>query len=196
VERLLEAAGNAMGVITLGTCAAYGGIPAASPNPTGAAGVMELLRANGVSTPVVNVPGCPPHPDWFVNTIAMIILNGWPQAGELDDFFRPKAFFGQLIHENCPRRACFDEGKFATKLSDPECLYELGCKGPITYADCPLRSWNNRTNWCVANNAPCTGCVEPGFPDMASPFYEKLKDVQIPSIGEYWQKKQQATEAG
>ncbi|HID85768.1 MAG TPA: hypothetical protein EYP55_00110, partial [Anaerolineae bacterium] len=76
--------------------------------------------------------------------------------------------------------------KFAQKFGDEGCLYELGCKGPVTYADCPLRLWNNGTNWCIGNGAPCMGCVESGFPDVVSPLYKKITDVPIPIIGECW----------
>ncbi|MFW6126079.1 MAG: iron hydrogenase, partial [Chloroflexota bacterium] len=127
------------------------------------------------------------HPDWFTSTAASIILNGLPKAADLDDNLRPLAFYGKLIHENCPRRAYFDEGKFAKKPGDEGCLYELGCKGPITYADCPLRRWNNGTNWVIGAGAPCNGCTQPEFPDQTSPFYEKLVDVELPRIGACWQ---------
>jgi len=66
-------------VLSIGTCSSFGGIPAAKPNPTGArsaskalAGVASTYFAtNGYTTdvPVVNIPGCPPHPDWIVGTI-------------------------------------------------------------------------------------------------------------------------------
>jgi len=177
---------KALAVIALGTCAAFGGIPAAEPNPGKCVGVGEVFSSRGISTPFINIPGCPPHPDWFVGMVAAILLNGLPKPEELDEFRRPKAFYGKLIHENCPRRAYFDEGKFAQKFGDEGCLYELGCKGPVTYADCPLRLWNNGTNWCIGNGAPCMGCVEPGFPDVVSPLYEKITDVPIPVIGECW----------
>jgi hydrogenase small subunit len=174
---------DALAVIAVGTCAAFGGIPAGSPNPTESVGVRDVFAAEGIKTPLVNVPGCPPHPDWFVGTVASILLQGLPKEEDLDEFLRPKAFYGQLIHENCPRRAYFDEGKFAKKLSDPYCLYELGCKGPVTHADCPTRLWNNGVNWCVGSGAPCIGCVEPTFPDVVAPVYEKITDEALPNIG-------------
>jgi hydrogenase small subunit len=142
-----------------------------------------VLSAEGIKTPLVNVPGCPAHPDWIVGTIASLLLQGLPGEDALDEYLRPKAFYGQLIHENCPRRAYFDEGKFAEKLSDPYCLYELGCKGPVTHADCPTRLWNNGVNWCVGSGAPCIGCVEPTFPDVVAPIYEKITDEALPNIG-------------
>jgi len=183
---VVELGKKAMAVIALGTCASFGGIPGAKPNPTGVKSVMEIFKEEGISTPLINVPGCPPHPDWFVGTIAKLLLVGLPKEGDLDDLLRPKDFYGQLIHENCQRRAYFDEGKFAKKFGDPGCLYELGCKGPITYADCPIRQWNNGVNWCIRSGMGCQGCTQPEFPDFLGSFYEKLTDVDIPKIGEYW----------
>jgi len=184
--RLEELARGALAILAVGTCASFGGIPAAAPNPSGCKSVREILEAKGITKPLINIPGCPPHPDWFVGTVASILLTGLPKAEDLDDNLRPLAFYGKLIHENCPRRAYFDEGKFAKKPGDEGCLYELGCKGPITYADCPLRQWNNGTNWVIGAGAPCNGCTQPEFPDLMSPFYEKLKDVELPVIGAYW----------
>jgi len=181
---------KAMAVIALGTCACFGGIPSGRPNPTGAKGVMDVFREEGIDTPLINVPGCPPHPDWFIGTVAKILIAGLPGPEELDDWLRPKDFYGTLIHENCPRRAYFDEGKFAKKFGEEGCLYELGCKGPITYADCPLRKWNNGVNWCIDAGMGCQGCTQPEFPDLIGSFYEKLTDVEIPKIGDYWTKKE------
>ena len=180
VQQSVEELGkNALLTIALGTCAAYGGIPAAKPNPTLCKGVKEIFDEKGIETVVVNIPGCPMHPDWFVGTISVVLFSG-ADALELDKLGRPTLFYGELIHENCPRRADFDKGKFAQKLGEPGCLYMLGCKGHYTYADCPLRQWNNGVNWCVKAGSPCLGCVEPGFPDCTSPFYEKitLEDIK------------------
>lgn len=174
VSRVESLASNALAVVALGTCASYGGIPAASPNPTQCLSVGEVLKAAKITTPVVNIPGCPIHPDWFVGTLVSVLLFGLPGPEDLDEIGRPKAFFSALVHDNCTRRAYYDENKFAKKLSEPGCLYELGCKGPVTYADCPTRLWNNGVNWCVGSGAPCMGCCEPGFPDLVSPLYEKV----------------------
>jgi hydrogenase small subunit len=190
LQRVIELSRDALAVIALGTCAAFGGIPAARPNPTDCQPVSQALAAHNIKKPLINIPGCPPHPDWFVGTVAGVILKGLPTADDLDDLLRPKAYYGKLIHENCPRRAYFDEGKFAKKFGDEGCLYELGCKGPITYADCPLRKWNNGTNWVIGAGAPCNGCTQPEFPDQTAPFYEKLIDVELPTIGAYWSGKE------
>jgi hydrogenase small subunit len=164
-----EIGAKAGSVIAVGTCATYGGIPAAKGNVTGATGVMDVFKEYGIKTPVVNIPGCPSHPDWIVGSIVHLLTKGLP---ELDDNGRPKLFFGENIHDNCPHLKEYDAGTLSEKLSDPKgCRIELGCKGPSTFADCYTRKWNSGLNWCV-DNAVCIGCVEPGFPDASSPFYE------------------------
>ena len=181
LEHTIRLGRDAMAVLALGTCAAYGGIPAASPNPTGNASVTEVFAKNGIKTPVINLPGCPTHPDWFVGTVATVLIGGLGGV-KVDDKGRPLAFYGSNIHDNCPNRGHFDAGRFAKHLSEPYCLYELGCKGPVTSADCPTRRWNSGTNWCIGSQAPCLGCVEPGFPDKVSPLYNKVSDVSLPGI--------------
>lgn len=173
-SRFKELAKGAVAVIAVGTCASFGGIPAAKPNPTGSKSAGEVLEEENIPTPYINIPGCPPHPDWFVGVVADIILNGLPSKEKLDDLRRPKFIYGKLIHENCPRRPFFDEGKFARNFGEEGCLYELGCKGPFTCADCPIRHWNGGVNWAVDAGSPCLGCTEPIFPDISGPFYRKI----------------------
>ena len=181
-ERLETLSREALAIIGLGTCAAFGGIAAGKPNPGGYVGMKEFLRSCNITKPLINVPGCPPHPDWFVGTVATVLLGGLPKASDIDESGRLKAFYGKTIHKNCPRRAYFEEGKFARKFGDPGCLNELGCKGPVTHADCPIRLWNHGTNWCVGSGGCCIGCVEPAFPDLLSPIYVKLNDASIPNV--------------
>ena len=187
-SRIEALAKDALAIIALGTCATFGGIAAGKPNPGGYVGADAFLQSRGVNKPLINIAGCPPHPDWFVGTVATILLKGLPKAEDLDEFKRPKAFYGQLIHENCPRRAYFDEGKFARKFGDRGCLNELGCKGPVTHADCWLRLWNGGTNWCIGSGSPCIGCCEPGFPDLIAPMYQKLLDTNMPMVGKLQKK--------
>ncbi len=161
---------NAGVVLAVGTCACYGGMSAGSPNPTSAAGVQDILGSGSV----INIPGCPAHPDWIIGTVAALLAGIMP---ELDGDGRPIAFFGEHVHYNCPNR---EGGNQAKMLGDLGCLASLGCNGQQTHADCPLRKWNASdvggygVNWCVGARNPCQGCTEPDFPDGMSPFY-KLK---------------------
>ncbi len=160
-------------ILAAGTCASFGGPYAADPNPTGSKAVHEVIDEQ-----VINVPGCPVHPDWIVGTLSHVILYGVP---DLDAYNRPTLFYGQTIHDKCPRRADFEEGVFAAKPGDSGCLYKIGCKGPVTYSDCPTRQWiGDHTNWPVEANTPCIGCVAPGFPDRMAPFFKHLPDLVLP----------------
>ena len=177
-EHAAKLARGAMAVVAAGTCASFGGIPAGEPNPTGAVSIGELMQREGIETPLVNIPGCPPHPDWMVGTLVAVARYGLGGVA-VDELNRPLIYYGKCIHETCPRRADFDAGRFAAKFGDPGCLYELGCKGPVTFADCPTRMWNSGTNWCVGAGSPCHGCVEPDFPDRLSPMYEKITEERL-----------------
>ena len=162
-EMAAQLAENAGAIAAVGTCASYGGIPAAEPNPSAASSVEEFLGRS-----VINIPGCPPHPDWIIGTLAHLIMYGAP---ELDDYNRPLMFFENNIHEHCPNLADFDDDKLAEEFGEDTCLGMLGCKGPMTNADCPTRKWNNKNNWCIGARSVCFGCTESGFPDDMSPFY-------------------------
>jgi hydrogenase small subunit len=164
---------HAMATLTVGTCAAYGGMPAAKPNPSGCMGTTDVYKMLNITTPVINIPGCPCHPDWFIGTVAKILLYGMPKPKEIDELGRLKLFFGRSVHNRCINRDYMDEGIFAEKFGDEGCLLELGCKGPFTYADCPIRLWNGSVNWCIGAGGPCIGCTEKGFPDEHSPIYQR-----------------------
>ena len=85
---------------------------------------------------------------------------------ELDTNLRPKFAYDRLIHEQCPRRAHFDNGRFAQMFGDEghrhgHCLYKLGCKGPDTHAGCSTRHFNEMPDvWPIGIGAPCVGCTE------------------------------------
>ncbi len=167
-----EIAPKAKAVMAYGTCAAYGGVQAAAPNPSGAKGVNDALGRLGVKA--INVPGCPPNPYNFVGTLVHWIKNG--TVPELDDSGRPTMFYGLSVHEQCERLPHFEAGEYAPSFDSEEakkgwCLYQLGCKGPNTYNNCPKIKFN-QTNWPVQAGHPCLGCSEPNFWDDLSPFYE------------------------
>jgi hydrogenase small subunit len=172
VDMLKEAAEGAAAVIAVGTCASYGGIPKANPNPTGAVSVSDIVK----DKPIVNIPGCPPIPVVMTGVLAHYLTFG--SLPELDAKGRPKAFFGETIHDRCYRRPFYDQGKFAKTFDDEGarrgwCLFELGCKGPVTHNACATVKWNGGTSWPVESGHGCLGCSEPDFWD-AGGFYKPL----------------------
>lgn len=163
VDIIKEIASKAAAVIGIGSCASWGGIPSAEPNPTGATGLPGVLK----NTTVVTIPGCPPNGHNFLSTVLYYLALGKLPA--LDEKGRPKFAYGRLIHENCERRPHFDAGRFAKKFGDEGhrkgyCLYKLGCKGPITYANCPAILFGDVGSgaWPVGTGHPCFGCTEQG----------------------------------
>jgi len=198
IDAMRKFGSDATQIIAVGSCASFGGIPAAGPNPTGALSVAGALSYLGIKKPLINIPGCPIHPDWLVGTI-VDILSGTAVA--LDSNGRPTRFYGALVHSNCPNLSSFNSN-FSGRINhagsrsclachsrtdgsvpNPRslgasgCLFALGCKGRQTHCDCPTRKWNSPAqgqtgvNWCIGSGSPCFGCTEPGFPDVMSPFY-------------------------
>ncbi len=172
LDMLNETVAGAAAVIAVGTCSAYGGLPMADPNPTGAVSVTSLIK----DKPVINVPGCPPIPTVITGVLAHYLTFG--SIPELDELGRPKVFYGQSIHDRCYRRPFYDKGLFAETFDDEGakkgwCLYRLGCKGPMTYNACATLKWNQQTSWPVESGHGCLGCSEPNFWDAGS-FYKAL----------------------
>ena len=151
-------------VISVGTCASFGGMSAARPNPSESKSAKDVLNRQ-----VIRLPGCPCHPDWVVGTLAHLVGFGIPK---LDDLGRPILFYGVTIHDNCTRRGFFDSGNFATKFGEEGCMFKLGCRGPVTSTDCPRRKWNGYVNWPIGSNTTCIGCAHENFPDGMEPFVQ------------------------
>ena len=171
LQMLEDTARGAAAIVAVGTCAAYGGLPKADPNPTGAAAVSELID----DKPIIHVPGCPPVPVVLTGVLAQVLTFGIP---ELDELGRPKAFFGNTIHDRYYRRPFYERGQFAETFDDEGakkgwCLYKLGCKGPVTYNACATLKWNQGASWPVESGHGCIGCSEPDFWDRGG-FYKAL----------------------
>ncbi|MGK0619856.1 hydrogenase small subunit [Meiothermus cerbereus] len=177
-ELVKRIARDAKYVINAGTCAAYGGIPMAQPNPTGATGIKPFLRANNIHTPVINLPACPVSPTNIVGTILELVMFG--RVPQLDAYDRPIWAYGTRIHDKCERRGNFDAGEFVQSWADLEglkqgyCLYKVGCKGPFTYNNCGVVRYNQGTSWPIMAGHGCVGCAEPNFWDTMTPFYEPV----------------------
>jgi len=183
LDTLQWIAPHAAAVITVGTCAAFGGLPHADPNPTGAVSVGALMDKGLVARkPLVNVSGCPPIPVVMSGVVAHFLTLG--TLPELDGYGRPKVFFGDTIHDRCYRRPFYDQGKFAKTFDDEGarngwCLYELGCKGPTTYNACATVKWNGGVSFPIESGHGCLGCSEPDFWDAGS-FYTPLPAPRAP----------------
>ena len=172
----IESAKGAAAIIAIGTCASFGGIPAALPNPTGAQAARAVLETAGIDKPLICISGCPPIPTAITGVLAQYLAFG--ELPELDHLGRPKAFFGQSIHDRCYRRPFYERGQFAETFDDEGaekgwCLYKLGCKGPVTYNACAVIKWNQGTGFPIEGGHGCVGCAEPGFWDWGG-FYKPL----------------------
>jgi hydrogenase small subunit len=160
LEIVREAAEMAGAVIAIGSCASFGGIAAADPNPTDARGIPEVLEGKTV----VTIPGCPPNPYNFLGTVLQYATFG--TLPDLDEIGRPRFAYGRPMHEHCPRRAHFDAGRFVGQFGywghrQGWCLYKLGCKGPATYANCPTQHFGEVVGaWPIGLGHPCVGCTE------------------------------------
>ncbi|HEX9275473.1 MAG TPA: hydrogenase small subunit [Casimicrobiaceae bacterium] len=173
---LRDAAQDAAAIVCVGTCSSFGGLPEANPNPTRAVPVSAIVK----DKPIVKVPGCPPIPAVITGVLAHFLAFGI--LPELDPLGRPKAFYGETIHDRCYRRPFYDQGRFAKSFDDAGarngwCLYELGCKGPTTYNACATVKWNGGTSYPIQSGHGCFGCSEPRFWDAQS-FYDPLPTVQ------------------
>jgi len=168
-----EVCGGAAAVIAVGACAWDGGLVRSNPNPTGAVGLQEAVP--GVN--VVNLPGCPHN---SVNTAAVLVhYLTFGELPALDPENRPLFAYGQIIHDQCERRAHYDAGRYVQAWGDEGhrkgwCLFKMGCKGPEANYNCPTVRWNNATSWPVKSGHGCIACASSRFWDTKSPFYERL----------------------
>lgn len=179
VEKLRRVSADAKALIAWGSCASWGCVQAAKPNPTRATPVHQVIT----DKPVIKVPGCPPIPEVMAAVITYMVT--FDRIPELDRQGRPKMFYGQRIHDKCYRRAHFDAGQFVESWDDEGarkgyCLYKMGCKGPTTYNACSTVRWNGGVSFPIQSGHGCIGCSEEGFWDKGS-FYDRV--TSIPQIG-------------
>ncbi len=175
VEILKESAAGAAAIITFGSCSSWGGVQAASPNPTGSVPVDAIIK----DKPIIKVPGCPPISEVMTGVVIHYAMFG--TIPELDSEGRPKQFYGKRVHDSCYRRPYFDAGLYAESFDSEEakegyCLYKLGCRGPVTYNACGTMGWNNGVSFPIKSGYPCIGCSENNFWDNG-PFYKRLENV-------------------
>ncbi|NVJ91925.1 MAG: HupU protein [Methylocystaceae bacterium] len=186
---LIELANLTKYCVAVGSCAAYGGIPIAGDDRLEGTGLQYhtnqlggLLGANYTSSsgyPVINIPGCAPHPDWIVETLSCLAMDDM-RPTDFDPEGRPLAYFGHLAHHGCPRNEYYEFKASAAQDSDQGCLMEnKGCKGTQALGDCNIRSWNGSGS-CLQGSYSCIACTMPGFEDTDAPFLETAKIAGIP----------------
>ncbi len=186
VRALAPKAGHVMAV---GTCAAFGGVTSAGENPADAIGVnydgsyrggaLPAAFVSGSGLPVINVAGCPTHPDWVTETL-LLLAAGKLERQSLDDFARPRFYADHLVHHACPKNEFYEYKASATRLSEMGCLMEhLGCVGTQAVGDCNIRAWNGGGS-CTRAGYPCINCTAPEFEEPGHGFTETPKFAGIP----------------
>ncbi len=171
---LVPALHNAKTIVAAGTCAAFGGIPAAEGNQTGAVGLKTFMEQKGIShqNRLLNCPSCPVHPESIWGTLAYVVSKGYPQVNA--NLLTPDMFYAHSVHDNCPHFHYWEKEIFAEHFGDEGCLFKLGCLGPLSHTNCPKRQWNGGVNWCIRAAAPCIGCTSESFARKRDfPFYRK-----------------------
>ncbi len=176
--------------VAVGTCAAFGGITMAGGNPGEACGLQYegeqpggLLAADWVSPgglPVVNIAGCPTHPDWVIETLVQL-ANGQLSQAQLDNLNRPRSYTDYLVHQGCPRNEYYEYKASAEKPSDLGCMMEhMGCLGTQARADCNTRLWNGQGS-CLRGGYACINCTAPEFEEPDGDFATTRKVAGIPA---------------
>ncbi|MEO1739248.1 hypothetical protein RB531_4764 [Salmonella enterica subsp. enterica serovar Typhimurium] len=146
LEKLKRVSADAKAIIAWGSCASWGCVQAARPNPTKATPVHKLIT----DKPIIKVPGCPPIPE--VMSAVITYMLAFDRIPPLDRLGRPKMFYGQRIHDKCYRRAHFDAGQFVEAWDDEGARKGIAC-----------------TRWAVKARPPITP-VQPFAGMMACLF--------------------------
>ena len=189
MDWIADLARKAAYVVAVGSCAAFGGITAAADNEVEACGLIytglepggllgaDFRAASGL--PVINVAGCPIHPDWLTEALHMLAA-GRLTPGDLDEWQRPLAYTVHLVHHGCSRNEFYEFKASAEKLCDRGCMMEnLGCKGTQARADCNIRPWNGSGS-CIEGGYPCVNCTAPAFEEPGHAFTATPKVSGIP----------------
>lgn len=169
-------------VVAAGSCSSWGGIPASNQNVTGALSLPEYMKSESINKQYIRIPGCPAHPDRLMGTLAYFVAT--KKLPELTDENIPKLYYNEKIHNNCGRYQYFSQDIYLDEFSNKKigCLLKKGCRGPITYSDCPLRRWNQKVNVCIESNTPCVGCINKEWPFKEDIYLEASNIEDIPWI--------------
>ena len=184
---IADLAARAGAVVAIGTCAAFGGVSAAPPNPSDSIGLQfDRAQAGGLlppewrsraGLPVINVAGCPAHPHAMTQTLAWLAAD---LPLQLDGLNRPAMHFSQVVHQGCTRNEYHEYDIEETEPGGKACMFfNLGCQGPLTQAICNSDLWNGKSSKTRVG-VPCVGCTAPTFPRDSDLFAtEKIGNIPV-----------------
>ncbi len=160
---------QARSIVAVGSCAVYGGM-------LGQRGINFAKEERIDSLELINIPGCPAHPEWIAFALAM----REKELLHLDDYQRPKELYASTVHSGCTRNEYFEWKVDAKSFGQKEgCLfYGHGCQAPYTHGSCNTILWNGVSSKTRAGT-PCFGCTEPSFP--SSDLFETKTHMGIPA---------------
>lgn len=163
---IVQYAQEASWVVTVGTCATFGGI-FKEADPEVISGLCfdrekRHVRYESYASKLISLPGCPAHPEWIAYVLDMLHRG---QKIPIDTEHRPLALYGTTVHAGCRRNEYFewkvDTEGFGAKEG---CLYyQQGCQAPYTRGSCNQIPWNGISSKTTVGT-PCFGCTEPTFP--------------------------------
>ncbi|XPV67381.1 MAG: Ni/Fe hydrogenase [Halarcobacter sp.] len=167
-------------IIAVGSCASYGGVHSRftfNSDIDGLEKSLEIDNMYGLNHPIINLTGCPVHPEWIFQTLFSLKEYG---KITLDEYGRPVELYYGLAHHGCTRNEYFEWKVEAKSFGLKEgCLfYEQGCRGPMTHSNCNKVLWND-VNTKTRAGMPCIGCTEFDFP--RENMLETKKNIGIPA---------------
>lgn len=176
---LNKLASKSLHIIAVGSCASYGGVHAKfeeNDDITGIQNSLEKESLKNLKHEIVNLTGCPVHPEWIIQTMFSLKANN---IVKIDEHGRPRELYSHLAHHGCTRNEYFEWKVEAHSFGEKEgCLfYEQGCRGPMTHSSCNKILWNEVSSKTRAG-MPCIGCTEVDFP--RENMLETKKNIGIP----------------
>jgi len=171
-------------VVAAGTCASFGGFGAHTGieatglqfRRTDPGGFLGAAFRSGAGLPVINLSGCPCHPEVLGGTLTAL-LSGAELA--LDQFNRPLCWYGMMVHQGCTRNEYHEYRVEEQTFGEKGCLFfHMGCRGPLVTGPCNKLLWNRRSSKTRAG-VPCFGCTSPDFPQN-HPFFATRNIEGIP----------------
>ncbi|MBI5831419.1 MAG: NADH:ubiquinone oxidoreductase [Armatimonadetes bacterium] len=179
-----ELARRARHVVAAGTCASFGG---ASGEAEVEASGLQFVREeqggflgpafrSGSGRPVVNLPGCPVHPQVLAGTLAALCQG---EELALGPYQAPATWYGMLVHQGCVRNEYHEYRVEDADFGTRGCMFfHLGCRGPLAFGPCNKLLWNRRSSKTRVG-VPCMGCTMPDFP-RDHPLFDTPAMADIP----------------